>query len=111
MDALSHVSDSTIRAILSALCSDDRVRAKALGYLDVLEPGAKVKARSIGMSQPNIKKRKRTPALSIYVQCDEPSTKTVKKSADITPVSCSICLFRLMVTQPAHPKFRRHGAR
>jgi hypothetical protein len=72
MDALSHASDSTIRAILTALCSDDRVRAKALGYLDVLEPGAKVKARSIGMSQPDTKKRKRTPALSICVQCDEP---------------------------------------
>lgn len=66
------VLDSTVRAILTALCDNDRVRAKALGYLDILEPGAKVKARSTEMSQPNTKKRKTTTALSICVQRDEP---------------------------------------
>lgn len=70
MDALAYASEHTIRAILTALCDDSRVYDKALGYLDRLEPEAKIKARS-AMSQENTKKRKLASTLSICVQCDE----------------------------------------
>lgn len=72
MDALYHASDSTVRAILTALCDDRRVYAKALQYLDLLEPGAKTKAKSAAMSGTDSKKRKPISTLSICVQCDEP---------------------------------------
>jgi hypothetical protein len=73
MDALFHASDGTIRAILTALCDDDRIRVKALQYLNKLEPRAALKAKSVaggGSSEPG--KRKSTSALSICVQCGEP---------------------------------------
>ena len=61
MDALSQASDNTIRAILTALCNDTRVRKKALDYLDMLEPEAKAKAAALTGSQPSGRKRKHPP--------------------------------------------------
>jgi hypothetical protein len=64
MDALFHASDASIRSILTALCNDDRVRAKALDYLDMIEPEAKVKAKTAKMGDSIAKKRKLASTLS-----------------------------------------------
>ena len=71
MDSLAHASDHTVRAILTALCDDPRVRAKALRYLEALEPEAESRAKVAATSQPNLKKRKPTSTLSICVQCGD----------------------------------------
>ncbi|KAK3291413.1 uncharacterized protein B0H64DRAFT_435768 [Chaetomium fimeti] len=71
MDALFHASNETVRSILTALCDDDRVRSKALKYLDMIEPEAKVKANDAPPSDPNSKKRKPASTLSICVRCGE----------------------------------------
>jgi hypothetical protein len=73
MDALFQASDETARSILIALCSDDRVRSKALRYLGMIEPKAKVRVKTDGAlrSEPNAKKRKLDSTLSICVRCHE----------------------------------------
>ena len=66
MDALSRASDSTIRAILTALCDNSAVRSKALKLLQMLEP------KAITTAGNPITKLKATSGLSICVQCGEP---------------------------------------
>ncbi len=70
MDSLAQASDHTVRAILTALCDDDLVRAKALKYLQALEPEAESRAKAATGDQPNLKKRKPNSTLSICVQCE-----------------------------------------
>lgn len=73
MDALFHASDEAARTILIALCKDDRVRSKALEYLEMIEPKGKVRDEADGAlrGQRNTKKRKLASTLSICVRCDE----------------------------------------
>ncbi|KAH6842187.1 hypothetical protein B0I37DRAFT_329367 [Chaetomium sp. MPI-CAGE-AT-0009] len=71
MDALFNASNETVRSILIALCDDDRVRSKALKYLDMIEPEAKLNANAAPRSDPNTKKRKPASTLSICLRCGE----------------------------------------
>jgi ribosomal protein L32 len=68
MERLQNASESTVRAILTALCDDDRVRAKALQYLARLE--AKAGAPNARECHVRGQKRKATSNMvSICVQC------------------------------------------
>ena len=73
MDALLHASNEAARSILIALCDDNRVRSKALKYLEMIEPKGKVRAEANGAlrSEPNTKKRKLDSVISICVQCGQ----------------------------------------
>lgn len=71
MDALNCASESTVRAILFALCADRSVRSNALKMLDQLQPTAKLAARTPEYTQLKAK-RKADVDLAICVQCDEP---------------------------------------
>lgn len=68
MDAFSAASENTVRAILSAVCDDNRVRSKALRYLRMIEPQAL--EATTATSKPGFK-RKAHVGLSICVQCDK----------------------------------------
>ena len=100
MDSLAHASDHSVRAILTALCDDPRVRAKALRYLEALEPEAESRAKVAATSQPNLKKRKPTSTLSICVQCGDTFWKTAMNSANTTLVSASVIVLRLLQQHP-----------
>lgn len=83
MDALNCASESTVRAILFALCADRSVRFNALKMLDQLQPSAKLMARAPEYTQLRTK-RKADVDLAICVQCDEPFSEQ-----NNTPQACT----------------------
>ncbi|KAK3935495.1 hypothetical protein QBC46DRAFT_397399 [Diplogelasinospora grovesii] len=72
MDVFNCASDQSIRAIFTALCDDSVVYAKALRYLEKIEPSAIVKGQIAALNQPDSKKRKADSGISICVQCQQP---------------------------------------
>ena len=89
----------TIRAILTALCDDKSVRAKALRYLKALEPEAESSAKAAATSQPNPKKRKPSPTLSICVQCGDTFSGTSDERCKYHPGEC-VSTLRLLQPNP-----------
>ncbi|KAL2675384.1 hypothetical protein Neosp_011568 [[Neocosmospora] mangrovei] len=66
LDELFNAPESQVRAVLRALCSDERVQRRALNHFDALLKGPIEVTVTAGQ------KRKAAGELLICVQCDQP---------------------------------------